>query len=250
MFNQHKIKLQYVLLSLVSLLVITAAVPCSAATAPSITYKSGSSSPYSSANLEYTTNGSYSWTVPDRVTQIKVTTVGAGGGSSNSTSKSMVNPNAVSGGGTTTLNYGGGGGGAVTENVTISVTPGKVVTINVGSPSKVTYNGKAYAISNAGGKGTTTSGGAAGGTGGGKGGAPTSTTAGNGKYGKGGAAYSYINGRGNKTNYGGGGGSWGDGAGNGVNAGIGGGGAHYSYYAQYPSGNGMVHILAIGLNYD
>ena len=211
MFNQHKIKLQYVLLSLVSLLVITAAVPCSAATAPNITYKSGSSSPYSSANLEYTTNGSYSWTVPDRVTQIKVTTVGAGGGSSNSTSKSMVNPNAVSGGGTTTLNYGGGGGGAVTENVTISVTPGKVVTINVGSPSKVTDNGKAYAISNAGGKGTTTSGGAAGGTGGGKGGAPTSTTAGNGKYGKGGAAYSYINGRGNKTNYGGGGGSWGDG---------------------------------------
>ena len=59
----------------------------------------------------------------------------------------------------------------------------------------------------------------------------------------------YYRAGGNYRNMGGGG-SWGDGAGNGVNAGIGGGGAHYSYYAQYPSGNGMVHILAIGLNYD
>lgn len=50
-----------------------------AATAPNITYKSGSSSPYSSANLEYTTNGTYTWTIPERVSQIKVTTVGAGG---------------------------------------------------------------------------------------------------------------------------------------------------------------------------
>lgn len=131
-----------------------------AATAPNITYKSGSSSPYSSANLEYTTNGTYTWTIPERVSQIKVTTVGAGGAGATASS-SIVN-----------TYYNGGGGGAITENVVINVSAGKVLNIQIGKPcSKVTYLGVDYAVSNAGKDASSSAAAQPGGAGGGAGGA-------------------------------------------------------------------------------
>lgn len=65
---------------------------------------------------EFTTIGTHSFVVPDGVTQISAVTVGGGGGGIRSTS-----------GGT------GGGGGDLRYSANISVTPGEVLTITVGS---------------------------------------------------------------------------------------------------------------------
>jgi hypothetical protein len=70
--------------------------------------------------IEYTTPGSYSFTVPDGVTEVSAVCVGGGGGGSTSTLSS----NGVSGGG-------GGGGGLHWR--TFSVTPGETLSIQVGA---------------------------------------------------------------------------------------------------------------------
>lgn len=100
----------------------------SEAAVPDITYKSNTSSPYSSAQLEYTKAGTYTWTVPAGINQIKVTTVGAGGGAGVIMFPTTNFPQyrSVSDGG-------GGGGGAIVENQVISVTSGTQLQIVVGA---------------------------------------------------------------------------------------------------------------------
>ena len=223
-------KIKIITLLLVATLLTALSFKANAATAPDITYKSGNSSPYSSARVEYTSAGNFTWTVPANVTQIKVTTVGGGGG----------------GGGDSTngIYVYGGGGGAVTENVTINVTAGTSLTVFVGKGgsaysnnytaqsaylggnSYVIYNGTTYAVANGGrvtvSKGTAALGGAAtpglasvkGGNGAMMGpvdGSSTIISQTAGKYGSGGAPD-------------GGGGSWGIGNNSWGGGGIGGGG--------------------------
>lgn len=224
-------KIKIITLLLVATLLTALSFKANAATAPDITYKSGNSSPYSSARVEYTTNGTYTWTVPANVTQIKVTTVGAGG------SYDTVNDPDYK-----VVGYRffqGGGGGAITENISINVSPGNVLTIIVGAPSQVIYNGVSYAISNAGGSSSVPGTPApAGGPGGGSGGYFTDRTTmnkgTNGKYGTAGepGGYSSIGGPSGSYLYNltGGGGSWGNGASasktSKIAGGIGGGGAN------------------------
>lgn len=226
--RNQKIKIRTLLI--IATLLTTLSFKANAATAPDIAYRSGTASPYSSAKVEYTTAGTYSWTVPTNVTQIKVTTIGGGGG----------------GGGANTngIYVYGGGGGAVTENVTINVTAGKSLTAVVGKGgstynnnytsqsaylggnSYVMYNGTTYAVANGGrvtvSKGTAALGGTAtsglasakGGNGAMMGpldGSSTIISQTAGKYGSGGAPD-------------GGGGSWGAGNNSWGGGGIGGGG--------------------------
>ena len=69
---------------------------------------------------DYTTPGTYTWTVPTGITSAEVTIVGAGGG----------------GGGSTEVGYGGGGGGGGSGGLierSITLTPGEVVSITVGA---------------------------------------------------------------------------------------------------------------------
>lgn len=98
----------------------------SEAAVPDITYKSSTSSPYSSAQLEYTKAGTYTWIVPAGVDTIKVTTVGAGGGAGGFQFTQRYTGYHVC------RIYDGGGGGAVIENVTINVAPGTNIKIIVG----------------------------------------------------------------------------------------------------------------------
>ena len=188
-------------------------------TPANITYKSPTSA---NAVLSYTTPGTYYFTFPSNVKQIKVTTVGGGGGGSwGSCARWWC--------------YWGGGGGAVTENVIVKMTgSNKNISIVVGAgggtisrqdgnggASYIQYNGVTYAKSNGGYGETRTNynsyNGYAGGPGGGNGGKCEPRVApGRGKYG---AVYT--------SQCYGGGGSWGNGASPGrdnIEVGIGGGG--------------------------
>ena len=109
---------------------------------PDITYVSRTSSPYSSAKLEYTKAGTYTWTVPAGIDMIKVTTVG-GGGRGDDTN--------ING----TLFYGfssgiySGAGGAIVENIQVKVSPSQQVTIVVAGSDEQSYvqvNGTRYAV--------------------------------------------------------------------------------------------------------
>lgn len=207
----------------------------SEAAVPDITYKSSTSAPYSSAQLEYTKAGTYTWTVPAGVDTIKVTTVGGGGH------------------GYYAQIYGfgcfvhSGAGGAIVENVVVNVSTSQVLKIVVGGSDQQSYvqiNNTKYAIATPGES-------ANGGTGqevdlifskvrqpqGGKPGggngccgdsaSPAQQT--NGKYGKAGSNYGPVY----AANYGtgpavGGGGSWGNGGTPNIPPTVGGGGS-YTY---------------------
>lgn len=224
-------------------------VPCmaEAAVPANITYKSSTSAPYSSAQLEYTKAGTYTWTVPDGVNQIKITTVGAGGGAGGF---QFLNNSGIYG----TRIYDGGGGGAIVENVTINVVSGTNIKIIVGKGGQTVFpvhnnysaatfrgetggnsyiqiNSQNYAIANGGtgsfnivnnNNNTTSNGpGKAGGAGGGDGGTINTVTGHtnghNGKYGHGGkSGYWFYSSTFDGKKYGdlpsgGGGGSWGNG---------------------------------------
>jgi len=71
--------------------------------------------------IEYTTPGTYEWTVPDDVTSISVVLVGGGGSGAKSNRHDDGNQ------------AGGGGGGALAYKNNISVTPGTTIPITVGS---------------------------------------------------------------------------------------------------------------------
>ena len=208
----------------------------SEAAVPDITYKSGTSSPYSSAQLEYTKAGTYTWTVPDGVNEVKATLVGGGG-----------NPRALwmragnNGGATHVIS---GGGGEIVENFLLKVTPGQILTISVGGAEEkslisindeviisanfgVGYTGDVINIDQLG---------LAGGPGGGTGGyyitlSGVSVQATAGKYGPQGATFNapsvFHDGvpTYNSVVFHGGGGSWGRGGSDGISPTIGGGGS-------------------------
>lgn len=228
--GNQKIKIKTLLL--VTTLLAALSFKANAATAPDITYRSGTASPYSSAKVEYTTAGTYSWTVPTGVSHVKVTTVGAGGGAAWFLGST--------GNGPYVIGFGGGGGNIV-ENTSINVSAGQTITVTVGAKgsggttatyggsvsgsnggdSYVSYGGTTYSRAT-GGKGATYSNGngtrgAAGGSNGGIGGGTTTTTkATGGKYGARGLT-SVVSRRVSTTVVtniicGGGGGSWGNGA--------------------------------------
>lgn len=238
------------IIPVISAIFIASASVAAEAEVPDITYVSSTSSPYSSAKLEYTKAGTYTWTVPAGVNQIKVTTIGAGGGAGGF---QFVNNGIYA-----TRIQAGGGGGAIIENEVINVVPSTNITIVVGEKGETVFpimygyyaatfqggtGGSSYIQINAqnyafakGGTGsfntvdnnanTTSRGpGKAGGTGGGDGGNLITTTdytdGQNGKYGQGGkTGIWYFLGTENfifdGKNYadvssGGGGGSWGNG---------------------------------------
>ena len=203
-------------------------------------------------DAEYTTAGSYTWTVPSGVTNVAVVCIGAGGTS-----------------GLGNSGQAGGGGGLAYRN-SISVTPGSTGSVTVGgsngrsgnngqsgSSSSFTYGGT-----------TTTAGGGGGGTGDGSassgtaggGGSPSGTYTGGGSGGSGGqdgqnaggpgggGAGGYSgNGGGGASGYapttaqagssGGGGGGGGGGKGGSNEAG-GGGGGGVGFYGEGSSGGG------------
>lgn len=68
------------------------------------------------------TGSSGSWTVPDGVTTLKVTLIGAGGGGGGSAKLGSKN-----------VNEGGGGGGGACTQFTMNVTPGQSISYSVGS---------------------------------------------------------------------------------------------------------------------
>lgn len=71
---------------------------------------------------EVFTGSSGSWTVPDGVTTLKVTLIGAGGGGGGSAKL-----------GSKQVNEGGGGGGGACTQFTMNVTPGQSISYSVGS---------------------------------------------------------------------------------------------------------------------
>lgn len=214
----------------------------SEAAVPDITYKSSTSAPYSSAQLEYTKAGTYTWTVPTGVNQVKATLVGGGGRNYASyTLGFVVSVPAES----------GGGGGEIVENAVIPVTPGQTLNIVVGKEQEntsISIGGATKAIAHCG-RGSNgeypinnpDSVSSAGGPGGGRGGyryissngQNASANAENGKYGPGGGTFSskFKIGSGSVSTgavqFHGGGGSWGRGATNGVPPTVGGGGSLY-----------------------
>lgn len=114
-----------------------------AAAPANITYKSSTSAPYSSAQLEYTKAGTYTWTVPAGVDQLKVTTVGGGGSSVLSRSGVFFTYSIMM----------TGAGGAIVENTVIPVTPSQQITIHVASSDEESYlmiNGEKYGSAKAG----------------------------------------------------------------------------------------------------
>lgn len=243
MMENQKIKIKTFLL--VATLLAALSFKANAATAPDITYRSSTAPPYSSAKVEYTTAGTYSWTVPSGVTQIKVTTVGAGGGMGAAYHTGINGNRNVDAGG-------GGGGGNIVENYTLNVTPGMQITIVVGKKGSDSYlsrpdggsnivvsggiggnsyfiaNGTTYAVAQGGGGGVFNyhggvydgTPGSAGGSNGGKGGSgylSQRAPGDNGKYGSGGTSGFFMGINYAGINYGwndvyGGGGSWGNGA--------------------------------------
>jgi hypothetical protein len=84
-------------------------------------YLGGSAASPASGSQVYNTPGTYNFTVPSGVTRLLASAIAAGGGSGGAQVPS-------SGG-----NYGGSGGGGGAESGFLDVTPGTVLTINVGT---------------------------------------------------------------------------------------------------------------------
>lgn len=80
--------------------------------------------------VAFTTPGTYSWTVPAGVTKVCVVCIGGGGGGG------MIYGSSTSG-------AGGGGGGLAYWN-DLSVSPGQILTINVGNGGINTYEGQIH----------------------------------------------------------------------------------------------------------
>ena len=78
--------------------------------------------------LEWDGAGTYSWTVPEGVTKINVTTVGGGGGAGYLRNYTLVNTS-----GTIINMYPGGNGGETTEGVVLDVNAGDLIKIIIGS---------------------------------------------------------------------------------------------------------------------
>ena len=205
-------------------------------------------------NQEYTSSGSFTFTVPTGIESICVVCVGAGG-------KSGIGNSGQA-----------GGGGALAFKNNISVTPGSTGTVTVGAPgnhsgnngnsgglSKFNYNGVDYAIANGGGGGNgdgNQSGGNAGGGGsiggnnsgggaGGAGGQDSQNFGGPGGGGAGGYTGAGGNGANSQTNGGnavtgqaGSGGGGGGGGKGGQSEVGGGGGGGVGIFGQGTSGNG------------
>ena len=162
-------------------------------------------------DVEFTTPGTYSWTVPNDVTQVSVLCIGGGG----------------AGNGDGSLGGGGGGAGLGWKN-NISVTPGQSYTVVVGdrgaggsgSNGEDSYFINTSTVKGGGGGGTVTGSGGSGGSytgdGGGNGGSGGSTAGGGIYEGGGGGAGGYSGNGGN--------GGGGDGTSNPQNAGVGGAG--------------------------
>ena len=162
-------------------------------------------------DVEFTTPGTYSWTVPNNVTQVSVLCIGGGG----------------AGNGDGSLGGGGGGAGLGWKN-NISVTPGQSYTVVVGdrgaggsgSNGEDSYFINTSTVKGGGGGGTVTGSGGSGGSytgdGGGNGGSGGSTAGGGIYEGGGGGAGGYSGNGGN--------GGGGDGTSNPQNAGVGGAG--------------------------
>lgn len=224
MINFHNKRFINKFILFFSVFLITAVTSvCEAAAPADITYKSSTSAPYSSAQLEYTKAGTYTWTVPAGVDQIKVTTVGGGG--SGISSETGIGTAFVS-----------GGGGAVVENVAIQVSQGQVLSIFVGksdSQSYVVVNGNQFAVANSGESVNMHEIDRApqGGQPGGGNGAGMSSDGiieqSDGKYGKAGGNTQSLVGSFSVSVHGGGG-SWGNGGSDGVPPTVGGGGCAYS----------------------
>ena len=189
--------------------------------------------------IEYTTPGSYTFTVPADVTAISFVVIGAGASGSFTTSASG--------------NGSGGGGGALAYR-TVSVTPGQTIYANVGSALETqnaydapVYSSGAHGNSNVrvGGEITTATGGNPATI---AGGYPAGTYDGGGHGGPGGSKYDAVNGilggGGGAGGYGangGGGGAWGgDFAANtaGSLGGGTGGNYYYGYYNAYIASGG------------
>ena len=219
-------------------------------TVSSPTFTQGSidniSVPY--GDVEFTTPGTYSWTVPTGVTQISVLCIGGGG----------------AGNGDGSLGGGGGGAGLGWRN-SISVTPGQSYTVVVGdkgaggtgSNGEDSYFINTSTVKGGGGGGTVSGSGGSGGSytgdGGGTGGSGGSTAGGGIYEGGGGGAGGYTGSGGN--------GGGGDGTSNPQNAGVGGaggdgsggGGGGGSYGGDYVGGGTEPHGqgasgLGCGLN--
>lgn len=131
--GNQKIKIKTLLL--VTTLLAALSFKANAATAPDITYRSGTASPYSSAKVEYTTAGTYNWTVPTGVTEVKITAVGGGGGGYFLEGRwGLV----------------AGSGGTVVENTTLAVSPGTVLTVTVGGGGNGAATGGTSSVSRSG----------------------------------------------------------------------------------------------------
>ncbi len=98
---------------------------------------------------EWTTPGTYTFTVPAGVTTIDLVTVGGGGSGGSGES--------VSGPGIGDHYSGGGGGGGDIETYTLPVAPGDAVTVKVGASgqiSNIIYKSTTYALARGGSNGT------------------------------------------------------------------------------------------------
>jgi hypothetical protein len=193
--------------------------------------------------IEFTTPGTYSWTVPTGITTISSVVVGGGGGGAGN-------------GGSGVYGLGGGGGG-LSYAVSIAVTPGETLTIDVGAGgagggisgtsggnSSIKRGATTLLVANGGGGGQRTSSGAP--VSGGSGGAALGYSGG-GNGGGGGTASSNTRG--------GGGGGAGGYSGNGGNggtvstppeSGAGGGGGGGAEGSAQGNGGGGVGILGEG----
>lgn len=196
-------------ISLIALLFLSIGNTATAAVPPNITH---TSTGFGNAKQVYTTSGTRTWTVPEGVSQIKITSIGGGGGAYHNTDSGTLS---------------GGGGGDVVENVLLHVSSGSGLslvvgaggsssssTITSGGASYVTYNDTRYAYAAGGNHGTASGSGAGGGSGGGRGGYINNESivyqAVAGRYGLAGqtAIFNHLTSTYNSV---GGGGSWGDG---------------------------------------
>lgn len=207
-----------------------------------------SGGPTAQGQVVFTTTGSNSWTVPDGVTNISVVAIGGGAGY-----RSIDTPRAC-------------GGGALSYLTSLAVTPGTVVTVQVGTgggltgpsaglPSLIQYAATNYCTANGGSiatAGTVAAGGTRTGisSGGGNGGSGQASSAG--AYGSGGGAGGYTGNGGNgvisnlnTAGSGGGGGGGYQGAGGGTDIlGAGGGGT-----ARFAIGDGFQGSTGGGQGY-
>ena len=205
-YSERKIIFTLVLLFLV---LFIASSPSYAATPPDIV--NDGSTGLGSARTYWRSNRT--WTVPVGVSQIKITSVGAGGAQYADTASGIAS---------------GGGGGAVIENVLLNVSSGDelnifVGTLNYGSgnsqggASYVSHNGQTYAYAAGGYNGTASGPGEGGSPGGGRGGYIKNKAivnqASKGKYGTAGQTTIFLIESDSRNYYSaGGGGSWSDGS--------------------------------------